>query len=248
MDQKEMLDTAAELVDSIKSLKDEMDAMIKEAEDAGDAETAQKLKDMIANVLAAKEEKKAEEETDQEAMPAPEAQPAPEAMNDLSSVAKMMGIAFSDSAAAEKELLAVKALADNATKFLMLHDAKSFDEISMRLAKADASASAAKSEAAKVAAMNDAAVAVESAIRDGKLTEGYRKWAVDFATRDIKAFSDFVAGMPATAQAPKPLSQVPMNDVSKPAAPAKRQCKFSDIQASVAKAFGNDPEKIYAQA
>jgi phage I-like protein len=244
MDPKEQLDVATDIIDSIKSLKEELDGIIKEVESA-DKETAQKIQTMLDDALSGKEKKEKKEEP-AEAMPAEAAMPPPmeEPMNDIK---KALGVAFSDSGSMEREILALKAIRSSAEKFLAMHDAKSFDEISQRLIKSEVDADAKKFEASKALQMNDATLAVAGALKDGKLRESHKAWAMDFAGRDLKAFNDFLSGMPASAQIPKPVSQISMNDLKQPAKlECKKEEKFSDVQVEVAKLFDNEPNKVYS--
>lgn len=130
-------------------------------------------------------------------------------------------------------------LSDNAKKaseFLALHGAKTFDDVTGKIAGMVPAAEKAELEA-KLASMN-AEKTVAQALNDGKLVEAQKTWALDYATKNPQGFSDFIAAAPKVA--PGPASTV---NGSKPPKTDSAET-FSDADLAIAARMGVTAEDL----
>lgn len=118
--------------------------------------------------------------------------------------------------------------------FLKLHDAKTLDEVTGKIQGMVPAADKLKLEDALK--QRDAEAAVAVAMTDGKVTEAFKPWAIDFAKRDLKAFADW------SKAAPK---LVPDNKGTEQANNQNLNVKsFSDAQKKILKNMGLTDEEI----
>lgn len=92
-------------------------------------------------------------------------------------------------------------------------------------------------------AMTDAKLAVETAMKSGKIAKSFEKWATDYAKRDPKAFKAFTDSIPDKV-APVP-NNLALNDIATQAPAATAAPKYSSVEVEMAKHFGNPPEVVY---
>ncbi len=136
--------------------------------------------------------------------------------------------------AVKAKLLQLKAeneAAKKMTEFLKLHDCVSTDELTLKIKgmipaaeKAELEAKLAKIEADKV---------VAEAFTDGKLVEAQREWAITLATKDIKAFNDFIEKAPKVA--PESAAKI---DTANPEKEKEKTEAFTDAELAVFKGMG----------
>ena len=91
----------------------------------------------------------------------------------------------------------VEALAATATAlgdFLQLHDAKSLEEVTLRLKGLVPAEEKARLESELRS--RDARDAVRLALSEGKFTEAKKDWALRFAERDLQAFNELMQDAP----------------------------------------------------
>lgn len=143
------------------------------------------------------------------------------------------GAAFAEAAAGKAREL--RQAADAAAAFLALHGAKTFDDVTGKIKgmvpaseKAALEERLAKAEAEKL---------VAKAFDDGKLVEAQREWALGYAARDAKSFSDFVEKAPKVAP-----EKDPVHGADKPG--EKEGTQLSDEELKVLKACGVTDEQI----
>lgn len=126
-----------------------------------------------------------------------------------------------------------KTRAESVTAFLALHDAKNLDEMTLKIQGMVPAAE--KTELLGRLAKIEAEKAVTKAFSDGKLIEVQRKWAVEYASRDLAAFADFIAAAPKVAPGPAPV--VTAQSVAAPMA-------FSDAEVKIFKLSGLSDKQI----
>jgi len=128
-----------------------------------------------------------------------------EKMNEhLKKLAESLGIptAFDDGKDADSEVAtaiaskieAFKNSEDEKKEFLEKNGAKTFDDITGKMAGMVPASE--KAELQKRLDEIEADKAVEKAFSDGKLVEAQREWAKGYAGKDLKAFNDFVSSAP----------------------------------------------------
>lgn len=163
-------------------------------------------------------------------------------MNDIGSI-----IGFSDISDKGKIKLEIKALHDFKTgteRFLKSFNAKTLDDLAIRLVKTEVESRKKQDEAQEVIAFNDAKAAVDKII--DIIGEDKREWAIDFAKRDRKGFDAHIASIPPGMR--PPTAKAFTDDgagLSAPVGLKNKVTAFSDVQVKYAKMFGNDPEDVY---
>lgn len=119
-------------------------------------------------------------------------------------------------------------------EFLKLHDSDSLDKITGKIQGMVPAADKLKLEDALKE--RDAVSAVTVAMTDGKVTEAAKPWAIDFAKREPKAFSDWCIGAPRV---------VPDNKGTEQRQAAATEIKtFSDTEKKVLRNMGLTDEDI----
>lgn len=154
-----------------------------------------------------------------------------------------LAAAFDDGKDQDKEafdaiyakLDAFKADEAEKTAFLEKHGAKTFDDVTGKIAGMVPASE--KAELQKKLDAIEGEKAVEKAFSDGKLVEAQREWAKAYAAKDLKAFSDFIAAAPVVV----PLSDKP------PCAPKKGEGNgeaLSDEEREILLNMGINPETV----
>lgn len=119
------------------------------------------------------------------------------------SVMSMLGL--SDLGDMESIKSSIQALSDfkvNTERILAAQKVSTPDELVMKIVASEQALAKKDLEIRDAIALHDARTAVDRAVVEGYITESHRDWAVDFAKRDMKAFGDFVKGVPASMRAP----------------------------------------------
>ena len=129
-------------------------------------------------------------------------------MNELFQILKLE--AFADSSK-EQAVLKIKEavqtlvrISGELNEFLKLNDLESLSEASEKIRKNSAEITKLSAETVKLRASG----AVKKAFSDGKLSAQLKKWAEDFAEKDLEAFSNWVASAPVIVPANKILEGI----------------------------------------
>lgn len=240
-------------VDEIGELIKWIDGRISEMDSEKDADKIAAYEEAKKIVSEFKGAEKPEGETvivAQETTPEASTETAPpESDVGFSDIGMMLGLSdTSDKGKIKEQIVALNDYKSRTEKFLQLQNAKSLDDLAMRIVTLEAEKRAKAVEAQTTIALSDAKVAVEKAMLLGTLVENQRAWAEDFATRDLKAFNDFIGSVPMTMRSPVPAS-IALSDTSKVAAlskpVARKTSKHSPEAEKIAKLFGRDPKDVY---
>ena len=137
--------------------------------------------------------------------------------------------------AVEAKLAELQAAKQAGDKFLADQNAKTFDDVTGKIAGMKSAEDYAKLEC-ELNAMKSAKL-VEQAFTDGKLVEAQRKWAEDYAARNTEGFKAFCDAQPKVV--PGPASTVP---TGKPAATEDKPLTFSDEDKKILAACGMTEE------
>ena len=138
-------------------------------------------------------------------------------MNELFQILKLE--AFADSSK-EQAVLKIKEavqtlvrISEELGEFLKLNDLESLSEASEKIRKDSAELAKLSSETARLKASE----AVRKAFSDGKLSVQLRKWAGDFAEKDLEAFTNWAASAPVIVPANKTLEGIaPAQEANNP--------------------------------
>lgn len=153
---------------------------------------------------------------------------------------EMLGLPALENSSEEEqsEVIAseVKKLLDlkkEVSEFLKLHNCESLDKLTGKIQGMCPASE--KAELEKVLRKRDAETAVSKAFSDGKLAEKSKEWAVGFAERDLKAFSEWADAAPVI---------VPVNEQIGEADAGAFKAQFSEIQKRIFRNLGLNEEQI----
>jgi hypothetical protein len=160
--------------------------------------------------------------------------------NKMDNLIKLLGlVAFVDKTDEEKETAVNAKVAElvkskeAAKAFLKLHDCETFDKVTGKIQGMVPAEE--KTRLQQELVNRDAEQAVKLAFDDGKLSEAYRAWALDFAKRDLKAFGDWAKGAPKLIPDGKGTEQKP---------PENTVVGFSDEEKKILRNCGLTDEQI----
>lgn len=142
-------------------------------------------------------------------------------MNELFQILKLE--AFADSPG-DEALLKIKEavqtlvrISEELSEFLKLNDMESLSEASEKIRRDSAEIAKLSGETARLKASE----AVKKAFSDGKLSIQLRKWAEDFAEKDLEAFTNWTASAPVIVPANKTLEGIAPAEEAKNPDPEK---------------------------
>ena len=131
--------------------------------------------------------------------------------NDMRQIIELLGLSDVPEderpAALSAKVGALAAMAGQVGDFLQLHDAKSLEEVTLRLQSLVPAAEKSRLEAELRS--RDANDAVRLALSEGKITEAKKDWALRFAERDLQAFNELMQDAPRLVPDNQGLSERP---------------------------------------